>query len=66
MCDDSIQGFHRAAKLGVTLNAPWLVSNAGVYLWNYANHILATGGFAKLTGVFQPVYSDLKILGYLE
>ena len=66
LSNDALAGFHRGAKLGAQLNAPWLVNNAGVYLWNYVNHILAVGDFAKLIKIFQPVYDDLKVLGYLE
>ena len=66
LCESAVGGFHRGAKLGAQLGIPWLISNAGIYLWNYVNHILTTGDFARLIKVFRPVYDDLKVLGYLE
>ena len=66
LSNSALEGFRRGAKLGADLNAPWLISNAGIYLWNYINHILTSGDYARVIEVFQPIYDNLKNLGYLE
>ena len=66
LSQEVFKGFHRGAKLGAELNAPWLICNAGMYLWNYMNHILSAGKFVKLVPVLQPIYEALKVNGYAE
>eukprot|EP00112_Aurelia_sp_Birch-Aquarium-sp1_P006405 Seg1708.3 transcript_id=Seg1708.3/GoldUCD/mRNA.D3Y31 product="Cilia- and flagella-associated protein 46" protein_id=Seg1708.3/GoldUCD/D3Y31 len=66
LSQEVFKGFHRGAKLGADLDAPWLICNAGMYLWNYMNHILSAGKFVKLVPVLQPIYEALKINGYAE
>ncbi|XP_065072026.1 cilia- and flagella-associated protein 46-like isoform X1 [Rhopilema esculentum] len=63
---EAVHGFHRGAKLGADMTAPWFICNAGIYLWNYTNHFLAAGNFLALTKVYQPLYDSMKTIGYSE
>ncbi|KAI2658158.1 Cilia- and flagella-associated protein 46 [Labeo rohita] len=56
--------FLRGAELGAELCEDWLVANAAVYLWNYNNWLLATGGHQLLLPTFRRLVELLRQTGH--
>lgn len=60
----AINQFQRAAIIGVELKEPWIVCNAGIYVWNYTKHLLSEGKYSSLTKVFRPLFTSLQSVGH--
>ncbi|XP_073690617.1 cilia- and flagella-associated protein 46 [Garra rufa] len=56
--------FLRGAELGAELSEDWLVANAAVYLWNYNNWLLSTGGHRLLLPTFRRLLELLRQTGH--
>lgn len=52
--------FLKAAKLGVQLREPQLVSNAAVYLWNYNHHSINAGMLVELVPTYKQLLANMR------
>ena len=52
--------FLKAAKIGVFLGEPHLVSNVAVYLWNYNQHLIRSDKLGELIPTFRTLLAHMR------
>lgn len=63
---NAYEHFLKAAKLGVYLGEPHLVSNAAVYLWNYNHHLLDSNTLVELVPICRDLLASMRKLPKLK
>lgn len=58
--------FLKAAKLGMHLGEPHLVSNAAVYLWNYNHYSINAGLLVELVPTYRQLLANMRKLPKLK